>query len=176
MEAPHLEISPTELCFVYEHSSELRNVLHLRNSNDERCLAFKVKCNNSSRYMVRPTSGIINPGAAINVKVYMVAQVAYTDELRSCKDRFLIQTVPVRSFSDAGLDPAIFSSPSRQEVKVNVTVVGSFRQSNAFQQAADGECQGGAGEWVPLCIHDGAIYCCCIYGILDCPMQASQRH
>ena len=155
-----MEISPAELCFVYEHSSELRNVLHLRNSDEGRCLAFKVKCNNSSRYMVRPTSGIINPGAAINVKVYMVAQVAYTDELRSCKDRFLIQTVPVRSVSDAGLDPGIFSSPARQEAKINVTVVGlcllkCFHTADALEGTVSGY---GIGGWEHLQLDTSQLF------------------
>ena len=150
MEAPHLEISPAELCFVYEHDSELRNVLHLRNRDDVRCLAFKVKCNNQSRYLVRPTSGIIQPGAAINVKVYMVAQVAYTDELRSCKDRFLIQTVPVRSLSEASLDPAIFASPARQEYKINVTVVGSRLLTLPQHSMLRSGSKGSAGGWGPL--------------------------
>ena len=110
-----LQISPSELCFVYAHNSELKNVINLRNLlRDGRCVAFKVKCNNGSRYMVRPTSGIVKPGASVNVKIYMVPQISYSDELRSCKDRFLIQTVPTKLTSEGDVTTELFDSQYRQ--------------------------------------------------------------
>lgn len=120
-----LQISPTQLDYVFVSNTELKQTLSLRNNLDDgRSVAFKVKTSAVSRYMVRPTVGIVQAGTSRNVRIYMVPQPQYSDELRSCKDRFLIQSVPTDLLSEADITPETFSSSNRQDVKLHVTVVG----------------------------------------------------
>ena len=119
-----LQLSPSELCFVYASNCELQNVLNLRNMlEDGRCVAFKVKSNNHNRYLVRPTSGIVRPGASVNVKVFMLPQAEYSDDLRSCKDRFLIQCAPIDGSTEGPKAPDMSGNQERQDIKISVNVV-----------------------------------------------------
>lgn len=52
----------------------------------------------------------------------MVPQAQYTDELRGCKDRFLIQSIPVSDASEAE-SPDIFKGQGRQDFRLKVVVV-----------------------------------------------------
>ena len=52
----------------------------------------------------------------------MVPQAQYTDELRGCKDRFLIQSIPVNDASEAEF-PDIFRGQGRQDFRLKVVVV-----------------------------------------------------
>ena len=119
-----LQISPTELSFVFASNCELQNVLNLRNTlEDGRSVAFKVKCNTADRYLVRPTSGYVKPGASVNIKVFMLPQSEYSDELRSCKDRFLIQSAPVDGSTEQSSIASVLATYQRQDFKISVTVV-----------------------------------------------------
>ena len=119
-----LQVSPAELTFVFASNCELQNVLNLRNTlEDGRSVAFKVKCNTADRYLVRPTSGYVRPGASVNIKVFMLPQSEYSNELRSCKDRFLIQSAPVDDSTEEPPVAEILATHQRQDFKISVTVV-----------------------------------------------------
>lgn len=120
-----LEISPTQLDYVFVSNTELKQTLSLRNTlSDGKNVAFKVKTSAVSRYMVRPTVGIVPAGRSVNVRIYMVPQAQYSDELRSCKDRFLIQCVATEAASVGDLTNDAFTGNNRQDVKLHVSVVG----------------------------------------------------
>lgn len=122
-----LQISPTQLEYVFVSNTELKQTLSLRNTlSDGRNVAFKVKTSAVSRYMVRPTVGIVPAGTSRNVRIYMVPQSQYSDDLRSCKDRFLIQCVPTDLASVGDLTSDTFASSNRQDAKLHVSVVGSI--------------------------------------------------
>ena len=72
--------------------------------------------------MVRPTIGVVPPNASMNVRIYMVPQAQYTDELRSCKDRFLVQSIPVTDASEAQAQ-GVFNGQGRQDFRLKVIVV-----------------------------------------------------
>ena len=74
------------------------------------------------RYMVRPTIGVVPSNSSINVRIYMVPQAQYTDELRGCKDRFLIQSIPVNDASEAE-SSEVFRGQGRQDFRLKVIVV-----------------------------------------------------
>ena len=76
------------------------------------------------RYMVRPTVGIVPSNASVNIKIYMVPQEKYTDELRGCKDRFLIHSIPVSTKAETDLHK-VFSGQGRQDFRLKVLVVSS---------------------------------------------------
>ena len=120
-----LQISPTQLDYVFVSNTELKQTLSLRNTlTDGRSVAFKIKTSAVSRYMVRPTVGIVPAGRSVNVRIYMVPQSQYSDELRSCKDRFLIQCVPTEAASVGNITSDTFTGNNRQDVKLHVSVVG----------------------------------------------------
>ena len=74
--------------------------------------------------MVCPPSGIVEPGTTRLVKVYLKAQRAYDDELRFCKDRFLVQSIVVDpSMDEQDITSNLFKSGQRQEAKLKVVVV-----------------------------------------------------
>ena len=52
----------------------------------------------------------------------MVPQAHYTDELRGCKDRFLIQSIPVNDTSEAE-SSEVFNGHGRQDFRLKVIVV-----------------------------------------------------
>ncbi len=52
----------------------------------------------------------------------MVPQAQYTDELRGCKDRFLIQSIPVNDASEAE-SSEVFKGQGRQDFRLKVIVV-----------------------------------------------------
>ena len=72
--------------------------------------------------MVRPTIGVVPSNSSVNVRIYMVPQSQYTDDLRSCKDRFLIQSIPVRDSSEAQSSD-VFNGQGRQDFRLKVIVV-----------------------------------------------------
>lgn len=127
MESADLLQISGQLDYVFVSNSELKQAISLRNNlNDGRGVAFKVKTSAVNRYMVRPTVGVVPPGASLNVRIYMVAQQQYSDDLRNCKDRFLIQCAPTDLPSVADVTPEVFNSSLRQDIKLKVTVVRSL--------------------------------------------------
>ena len=61
----------------------------------------------------------------------MVPQAHYTDELRSCKDRFLIQSIPINEGLEAE-SPDVFKGQGRQDFRLKVLVVRNFFARHAL--------------------------------------------
>ena len=79
---------------------------------------------NTDRFIVSPPFGIVEPGTTKLVKVYFKAHRAYTDDLRFCKDCFLVQSIVVdHTMSDRDISSDLFKSRQRQEAKLKVLVV-----------------------------------------------------
>ena len=68
--------------------------------------------------------GVVPSDASVNIKIYMVPQEKYTDELRGCKDRFLIHSIPVSTKAETDLHK-VFSGQGRQDFRLKVLVVSS---------------------------------------------------
>lgn len=66
----------------------------LRNASPS-YLAFKVKTTATDRYRVRPNLGVVAPGETAHVKLVLVAQDEFGPQLSSCRDRFLVQSLPI---------------------------------------------------------------------------------
>ena len=119
----HLQLSPSELRFRFELRRNIPVTLSLHNPGSEP-VAFKVKTTSPKKYCVRPSSGIVDPGATKDVQarlpgqqlwvsakvdaldravkssllqVIMQAQREYPPSLADCKDKFLVQTCTVSS-------------------------------------------------------------------------------
>ena len=96
MEEQYLELSPPELKFRFELRKSIPVTLTLKNPGSER-IAFKVKTTSPKKYCVRPSSGYVEPGTTKEVQVILQAQREQPQFLGDCKDKFLIQTVPINS-------------------------------------------------------------------------------
>ena len=71
--------------------------------------------------------GIVEPGTTKLVKVVFKAHSAYTDDLKFCKERFLVQSIVVdHTTLDHEVNSTLFKSGQRQEAKLKVLVVGLF--------------------------------------------------
>ncbi|KAI7732476.1 hypothetical protein M8C21_012532 [Ambrosia artemisiifolia] len=81
-----LEIQPQELQIIFELKKQSSCSIRLVNKSD-RHVAFKVKTTSSSKYCVRPNTGVIKP-------ITMQAQKEAPPDL-ICSDKFLIQSTIV---------------------------------------------------------------------------------
>lgn len=68
--------------------------------------------------------GIVEPGTTKLVKVVFKAHRAYTDDLRFCKERFLIQSIVVdHTLAEHAISTNLFKSGQRQEAKLKILIV-----------------------------------------------------
>uniref|UniRef100_A0A3Q2CCK2 Vesicle-associated membrane protein-associated protein A n=1 Tax=Cyprinodon variegatus TaxID=28743 RepID=A0A3Q2CCK2_CYPVA len=127
--------------------------LKLKNPSDRR-VCFKVKTTAPRRYCVRPNSGVIDPGAAVNISV-MLQPFDYDPNEKS-KHKFMVQTIFAPSnnsdndslWKDAKPDDlmdsklrCVFEMPSENEVNdVEVTraapVINSMKTEPTVPAAA----------------------------------------
>ena len=120
-----LTIQPTELKFRFELRKNIPVTLSLHNPGPDR-VAFKVKTTSPKKYCVRPSSGLVEPGATKDVQVIMQAQREYPPSLADCKDKFLVQTVKVDS-KVSDISPELFDATGSQPIKqskLRVVLVG----------------------------------------------------
>mmetsp|Transcript_10901 Transcript_10901/g.27563 ORF Transcript_10901/g.27563 Transcript_10901/m.27563 type:complete len:252 (-) Transcript_10901:174-929(-) len=89
-----ITVSPPELRFRFELRKQIPVTLTVNNTKDVP-VAFKVKTTSPKKYIVRPSTGVVKPGASVDVQVIMQAQKEYPPDLNNCKDKFLVQTVPL---------------------------------------------------------------------------------
>ncbi|KAK9062236.1 hypothetical protein SSX86_019422 [Deinandra increscens subsp. villosa] len=93
MKTDLLEIQPEELRIIFELKKQSSCSIRLVNKSD-RHVAFKVKTTSSSKYCVRPNTGVIKPNLTCDFTVTMQAQTVAPPDL-ICSDKFLIQSTIV---------------------------------------------------------------------------------
>ncbi|XP_028327871.1 vesicle-associated membrane protein-associated protein A [Gouania willdenowi] len=81
---------PADLRFKGPFTDVVTTTLKLKNPSDRR-VCFKVKTTAPRRYCVRPNSGVIDPGAAVNISV-MLQPFDYDPNEKS-KHKFMVQTI-----------------------------------------------------------------------------------
>uniref|UniRef100_A0A3Q3JRC0 Vesicle-associated membrane protein-associated protein A n=1 Tax=Monopterus albus TaxID=43700 RepID=A0A3Q3JRC0_MONAL len=81
---------PSDLRFKGPFTDVVTTNLKLKNPSD-RSVCFKVKTTAPRRYCVRPNSGVIDPGAAVNISV-MLQPFDYDPNEKS-KHKFMVQTI-----------------------------------------------------------------------------------
>lgn len=139
MNLSDLQIQPSELKFRFELRKNIPVTLSLHNPGPER-VAFKVKTTSPKKYCVRPSSGIVEPGATKDVQVIMQAQREYPPSLADCKDKFLVQTVQVGpKVSDATPDLFDSSSSNLKQTKLRVVLVGPPKPPSPVPEGVEEE-------------------------------------
>ncbi|KAK4867463.1 hypothetical protein LT330_000973 [Penicillium expansum] len=127
-----IQIEPSELGFKRPFNHEVCQVLRLSNPNEE-SVVFKVKTTAPKHYCVRPNSGHIEPGKTVEVQVLLQAMKEDPAPDAKCKDKFLVQAVPVsRGLEDASV-AQIFDQTAKADVverKIRVVFLASDATPN----------------------------------------------
>lgn len=89
-----VEIEPAELGFRRPFTQEVSEILKIKNPTSTP-VAFKVKTTAPKQYCVRPNSGRIEPGKAVEVTVLLQSMKQEPPMDAKCRDKFLVQSVAV---------------------------------------------------------------------------------
>ncbi|CAI7651767.1 unnamed protein product [Penicillium bialowiezense] len=118
-----IQIEPSELGFKRPFNHEVCQVLRLSNPNQE-AVVFKVKTTAPKHYCVRPNSGHIEPGESVEVQVLLQAMKEEPAPNAKCKDKFLVQAVPVsRGLENATVSQIFDQTPKADVVERKIRVV-----------------------------------------------------
>lgn len=78
--ASPVEVSPSDLRFRFQVNKQLLASITINNPGSQR-VAFKIKTTAPKKYVVRPSSGVVEPRSYVSVQVIM--QVRYHEYLYS---------------------------------------------------------------------------------------------
>jgi hypothetical protein len=118
-----IQIEPSELGFKRPFNHEVCQVLRLTNPNED-SVVFKVKTTAPKHYCVRPNSGHIEAGKTVEVQVLLQAMKEDPAPDAKCKDKFLVQAVPVsRGLEDASVGQIFDQTPKTDVVERKIRVV-----------------------------------------------------
>lgn len=120
-----VEIDPVELGFHRPFTTEVSQILKIRNPNHTP-VAFKVKTTAPKQYCVRPNSGRVEPGKEVEVTVLLQAMKQEPPLDAKCKDKFLVQSVAItadKEFANTGsiwqhVDDADKASVQEKKIRV----------------------------------------------------------
>ncbi|XP_031124038.1 vesicle-associated protein 2-1 isoform X1 [Ipomoea triloba] len=93
-----ISVSPDELKFQFELEKQSYCDLKVSNTTENN-VAFKVKTTSPKKYFVRPNTGVIQPWDSCFIRVTLQAQREFPSDMQ-CKDKFLLQSTIVASYSD----------------------------------------------------------------------------
>lgn len=105
---------PAGLNFRFQLNKQLLASISMNNPSDKR-VGFKIKTTAPKKYVVRPSSGVVEPRSSMAVQVIMQAQKEYPADFQNCKDKFMVQTTAMSS--DEQLDKETFNKDVRKELK-----------------------------------------------------------
>lgn len=90
-------------------------------------ILLPLQTTNTDQFIVSPPYGIVEPGTTKLVKIYFKAHSAYTDDLKFCRDCFLVQSIVVEpELTDRDITSELFRDRQKQEAKLKVLVVCLF--------------------------------------------------
>ncbi|KAH7193734.1 PapD-like protein [Fusarium flagelliforme] len=123
-----VEIEPFELSFKRPFTTEVSQVLTLRNPNSTP-VAFKVKTTAPKQYCVRPNAGRIEAGQSFDVSVLLQAMKQDPAPDARCRDKFLVQSTAITADKEfashtAVLETADKASLIERKIRVNWLAAG----------------------------------------------------
>ncbi|KAI1188645.1 putative integral ER membrane protein Scs2 [Nemania serpens] len=117
-----VEIYPQELGFHRPFTVEVLENLKIRNPSNQP-VAFKVKTTAPKQYCVRPNSGRVEPNKEVEVQVILQAMKQEPAPGTKCRDKFLVQSVPISPEKDFANLASIWENIDKslvQEKKIRV--------------------------------------------------------
>ncbi|EJT77609.1 hypothetical protein GGTG_02715 [Gaeumannomyces tritici R3-111a-1] len=147
-----VELDPSELGFQRPFTSEVAQVLRIRNPNSLP-VAFKVKTTAPKQYCVRPNSGRIEPDQEVQVQVLLQAMKVDPPADAKCRDKFLVQAVqisPDKAFTSVSEIWDAAPKSSIQERKIRVSFLPADNGSGAVATTpARSKSPGSGGDATP---------------------------
>ncbi|KXZ44236.1 hypothetical protein GPECTOR_70g466 [Gonium pectorale] len=136
---PDVEVSPSDLRFRFQLNKQLLATITINNPNGQR-VAFKIKTTAPKKYVVRPSSGVVEPRSNVSVQVIMQAQKEYSPEFANCKDKFMVQTTVLSETEQIEKDT--FNKDVRKDLKeyrLRVTIEGPAAPPSPVPEVAEGD-------------------------------------
>ncbi|KAK1978488.1 MSP domain-containing protein [Colletotrichum cereale] len=112
-----VDIEPAELSFRRPFTVEVSQILRIKNPNQSP-IAFKVKTTAPKQYCVRPNSGRVEPGQDVEVTVLLQAMKQEPPLDTKCRDKFLVQSVPITADKEFA-SIANISTVIERKIRVN---------------------------------------------------------
>jgi len=109
-----IQLEPTELYFERPFTREVTQTLRIKNTNYDP-IAFKVKTTAPKQYCVRPNSGRIEAGKEVEVQVHLQPMKQDPPADFKCRDKFLVQSVPITADREAVNIQTIWSQVEKTE-------------------------------------------------------------
>ncbi|KAI4597354.1 phosphatidylinositol-binding protein scs2 [Pestalotiopsis sp. 9143b] len=131
-----VEIGPQELGFHRPFTSEVSEVLRIRNPNSAP-VAFKVKTTAPKQYCVRPNSGRVEPGKEVEVQVILQAMKQEPPLDTKCRDKFLVQSLAISSDKEFSNLAAIWDGVDKSQVQERKIRVVFLAPGGASTSAAE---------------------------------------
>ena len=83
----------------------------------------QVKTTTPKKYVVRPSSGAVDPGMTASVQVIMQAQKEFPADMGACRDKFLVQALALAPGEDLGPETFRAGAPTK-DTKIRVALEG----------------------------------------------------
>ncbi len=110
-----VDVSPADLKFRFQLGKQLLATININNPLDKR-VAFKIKTTAPKKYVVRPSSGVVEPKSSVSIQVIMQAQKDYPADFQNCKDKFMVQTTSMLDGDDQ-IDKDTFVKETRKDLR-----------------------------------------------------------
>lgn len=131
-----VKIEPSDLRFRFQLGRQLPSTIAITNSSRQR-VAFKVKTTTPKKYVVKPSSGVVEANSTVNVQVIMQVQKEYPSDLSDCKDKFLVQTVAVGAGEEVTADT--FKREDVKQSKLRVILDGPPAPPSPVPEASEAD-------------------------------------
>ncbi|WIA21226.1 hypothetical protein OEZ86_008898 [Tetradesmus obliquus] len=135
--AEQAEVTPSELKFRFQLNKQLPTAISIHNPTGDR-LAFKVKTTTPKKYVVRPSSGVVDARSTANVQVIMQAQKEIPSDFANCKDKFLVQVKGLEAGEDVGAD-TFKAAKGVKDTKIRVLLEGPPAPPSPVPEVNEGD-------------------------------------
>ncbi|KAL4723648.1 phosphatidylinositol-binding protein scs2 [Fusarium chlamydosporum] len=130
-----VDIEPFELSFKRPFTTEVSQILTLRNPNPTP-VAFKVKTTAPKQYCVRPNAGRIEAGQSFDVSVLLQAMKQDPAPDARCRDKFLVQSTAITADKEFASVAAVLETTDKstlveRKIRVNWLPAGSDSEAPA---------------------------------------------
>lgn len=142
-----VEVTPQDLKFRFQLNKQLLGNISISNPMSSR-VAFKIKTTAPKKYVVRPSSGIVDAKSSMSIQVIMQAQKDYPADFQNCKDKFMVQTTVMAADEDQ-LTPDTFNKEVRKDLKetrLRVVLEGPAAPPSPVPEANENDDEGARAE------------------------------
>jgi hypothetical protein len=127
---PTLSISKKTINFILEKDiNKGYEQIQIQNLSNHTRLGFKIRSTNISRYLVNPTSAIIEPSESINIDILLT--IKENDDLNSIIDKFCVYSLEIKDEDINMANVEKYIKQNSNELKKNYLKVTISRKSDS---------------------------------------------